>query len=341
MIEAILKYQTKPIINDMTTVKLTPQDVPVMFICNTNQYLYGQAKNVGYNKVTDLLQGNLFNNESISFRGKYNNFTFDNMDLFSYNYSDLEITTGELNQMFVQPYGVCNRLDNYTSPIRITTKQKVNLFLVDPNLNNDFRIESSAVIGEEITLEPLPSNFYEVKIIEIQQKIVDSSLHDGDTCTDYARIKSSYRNCLQNKLKTKFMTYLSCIPPWFPNEKENVCDHQVDIDERFKNEYFNLVDNLYKREDLGSLIDCKRPCKKAVIQHKKIFYMSNYPKFGVLKLKIGSNIPKETEIYSYDIFSLAVELGSALGLWLGLSLLSLFDLAIEYYNYLRKVRRFL
>ena len=33
--------------------------------------------------------------------------------------------------------------------------------------------------------------------------------------------------------------------------------------------------------------------------------------------------------YLYDIFSLVVDLGSALGLWLGLSALSIFDLLIS------------
>ena len=341
MIEAILKYKSGPIVNDMTTVKLTPKDAPTMFICNTNQFDYERARLVGYSKVTELLQGIPFANDSISFRGKYNNLTFDDMNLYNYDYSDLKITTGQLKKMFVQPYGFCNKLDNYTSPVRITTKQKVHLFLVDPNLNNDLRIESSEVIGEELTLEPLPGDLFEVKSIEIQQKILDSSLHNGNTCTDYTRIKSSYRECLQNNVKMKFMAYLNCIPPWVPNEKDNVCHQSLIIDEKLKIEYKKLVDNLYKREDLESFVNCRRPCKMTTIQHKKIFYMSNYPKSGVLKLKIGSTILKETEIYSYDIFSLAVELGSALGLWLGLSLLSLYDLATDYYNYLFKVKSYL
>ena len=36
------------------------------------------------------------------------------------------------------------------------------------------------------------------------------------------------------------------------------------------------------------------------------------------------------DVYSYDLFDLVVDLGSALGLWLGLSALSIFDYTLSF-----------
>ena len=42
-----------------------------------------------------------------------------------------------------------------------------------------------------------------------------------------------------------------------------------------------------------------------------------------------------TDAYAYDVFSLVVDLGSALGLWLGLSALSIFDYILSFYESIR------
>ena len=43
-----------------------------------------------------------------------------------------------------------------------------------------------------------------------------------------------------------------------------------------------------------------------------------------------------TQVYSYDILSLTVDLGSALGLWMGLSCLSILDHVLAYCIYFKK-----
>ena len=42
-------------------------------------------------------------------------------------------------------------------------------------------------------------------------------------------------------------------------------------------------------------------------------------------MKFMETVAVYTDVYAYDVFSLVVELGSALGLWLGFSALSMFD----------------
>ena len=57
--------------------------------------------------------------------------------------------------------------------------------------------------------------------------------------------------------------------------------------------------------------------------------MSNGIKHAAARLESQNNVVILKDVYSYDLFNLVVDLGSALGLWLGLSALSIFDNILE------------
>ena len=40
-----------------------------------------------------------------------------------------------------------------------------------------------------------------------------------------------------------------------------------------------------------------------------------------------------TDVCAYDVFSLVVDLGSSIGLWLGLSAIGIFDYLIDFYTF--------
>ena len=57
--------------------------------------------------------------------------------------------------------------------------------------------------------------------------------------------------------------------------------------------------------------------------------ITNFPKYSLLNVEFDKDVQVHKRVYSYDAFSLIVELGSALGLWVGLSALGLLDIIIE------------
>ena len=75
---------------------------------------------------------------------------------------------------------------------------------------------------------------------------------------------------------------------------------------------------------------CLKPCITMDVKLKEVHVISNLAFYGGIEINIhDEEIIVYTDTYAYDMFSLIVDLGSALGLWLGLSALSIFDYVIE------------
>ena len=79
------------------------------------------------------------------------------------------------------------------------------------------------------------------------------------------------------------------------------------------------------------MTQCQKPCVNIVIALVKIWSKENMPKENrILFYPKTEEIIVHTAAHSYDMFNLIVDLGSSLGLWLGLSALSIFDAILEY-----------
>ena len=63
------------------------------------------------------------------------------------------------------------------------------------------------------------------------------------------------------------------------------------------------------------------------IKLKQTFRRTNVAETTVA-FETATEVLVTTDVMAYDIFNLVVDMGSALGLWLGLSAISIFDLVI-------------
>ena len=79
--------------------------------------------------------------------------------------------------------------------------------------------------------------------------------------------------------------------------------------------------------DVGYLHQCPPPCTFTTYKVKIIQtdYFKKFENHAAFSYFFEEYIDVYTEMYSYDMFSLVVDLGSALGLWLGLSALCILD----------------
>jgi hypothetical protein len=76
--------------------------------------------------------------------------------------------------------------------------------------------------------------------------------------------------------------------------------------------------------------NCLQPCKTMQITKVRNFFLTNRLNNAKIKIAMNDKVTVVKAVYSYDLFNLIVDLGSALGLWLGLSALSIFDYTVLY-----------
>ena len=309
---------------------------PVVYVCQANQFNYTKARNHGYRTFTYFTEGIMINSSKISWNSKDGNMTYKELEnlLLDYDYSTTGwetnpvITNGKLERAFLIPHGVCMKLvDVEPMPwIGIWATNKVKILFVDPALANDIRTEETLVA--QATIGPSSISNFELGVYEMKYTMYVDTIHDGSTCTDYSKSEVNYGHCLKNALKQDLQSGYGCIPPWVAQSNSyQVCDKGIKVSKEAIRKH-SIIKNL--KELLGNrepdmFKKCLQPCTKMEIVLKKNKFKKNLVNNAYFNAKSNKWATVQTQVYSYNIFSLTVDLGSALGLWMGLSCLSILD----------------
>ena len=209
--------------------------------------------------------------------------------------------------------------------IWITTNHNIDIYFVDPAVANDIRTEET--LDAKISIGPSSNDQYIFENVEIEYIVHDNSIHDGSTCTDYKKQKTTYGTCLKNILKLKFLSRYGCMPPWvYGSNLEQVCEEGKMIAAGANMDDFIYITIWFLTGNFEADIfhTCLPPCTTMITKVQEV-HRGEYLDYAYLEAKSKKWAAVHTQVYSYDIFSLTVDLGSALGLWMGLSCLSILD----------------
>ena len=342
------KFIAQPMTQQISTVSLDKIENPVIYLCQDAQFNYTYAASMSYYSLWQLLIGQIENSNNFTWTGKFRNSTFKELQskIFDVDNEFFEIFSSETknddwqntttDEIFIMPFGQCLKPANPTDfYYAISTKPAV-LIIVDPALDNDFRI--SGIKFGTFSFGHLHNSF-EGYIYEVDITMLDNRVNDGRTCIDYGRIESSYGECIKDKLKGKFLQWLGCYPPWLQDSSNLTClpNHQKQFSA--KHEYYEMQQEIIKLVtglELNSFKNCLPPCTTMELNYNLRRHLRNGPHFTAVKVKIMENVKVHTEVLAFGLWHLIVDLGSALGLWLGLSALSIFDNMLELYVSSRK-----
>ena len=218
MQNSIRKYIDGPIAQITSTAKLDEIKNPEIYICQLNQFNYSLSPEFGYDDISALVTGDLMDSDYTSWSGKNGDMTFDQLKKILFTYDDSyykasyeNIKKGinkpeDYDIVYIPPHGYCMKLRTVESGIGFTaTSREATLFLVDPFWSDTLRLTGHE--NEIIDFGAQKDGLYEGLTYDVKVTLHDSSINDGQTCTDYDKIDSSYRQNNENILQ-QFM--LNC-----------------------------------------------------------------------------------------------------------------------------------
>ena len=342
--QSVRKYFQYPVIEQKSRTPVKDLPNPVVYVCHSSQYNYTKALDNGYKFFTDFMLGIRMNSTNVSWKGKWGKATYKDLEniLFDSDYSSIESKSllrstnhwnfNERKRSFLFPHGVCLEIENLLqhTAIAFESTDNNNIYFVDPARANDIRTEET--FDAKASIGPISDTFYSYRITELEYFVDDNSIHDGTSCTDYTKSDMSYRECLNNVLTNEFLATYGCLPPWVStNNSQLICEEETNIEANpmkktlLYEDILRLVQNL----EADMFKRCLAPCITMKIKLQEVSYRSNWLKRTYFYARIKDWATVYTQVYSYDFLSLTVDLGSALGLWLGLSCLSILDHILE------------
>ena len=172
-----------------------------------------------------------------------------------------------------------------------------------------------------ITFGSTSKTTYDDKNYEIFYEIYDITINEGTTCVGYRKQKETFGECNIRVFKQYMYSAYGCYPPWIDESDKNLCEIGIEAKEIEPGLLKNVtkdINALLGRRIIEVMKLCLPPCYQEKT-HLKLEYLNpGYQKSARLDIfKTGVIVPVFKAVYSFDIFTLAVELGSALGLWLG------------------------
>ena len=131
---------------------------------------------------------------------------------------------------------------------------------------------------------------------------------------------------------------MDCIPPWLSSN--NQCDTNITTYNHTKLDIATIIsDNFshpkFKAKPSKAEKKCKNPCKQMKNTLSVISDLSGRV-MTELEFNFKKTVRVEKKVIVYTWFNFIIDVGSSLGLWLGLSALNITDLVIEAFMVAKK-----
>ena len=320
--QSLDKYLEYPVVIQKSTTSISKVKTPEIQVCYHTFFDYEKSTEFGYDWRSKFLAGLLPNSTIPSWKGKQGNSNFQKIQELIYDKDFSNVTVSKPNELiYVFGKGFCRQVKGFGRKLQVTSKEKeIKAYLVHKSTDK-ILISDKESPYSQIELGATSDTTFDYKAVELFYEVEDNTIFEGATCVDYREQEESYGDCNYKALASYFHDLYGCYPPWMKLGLKNICE----IDEIPKNVSANKLSNFL--EDLDSLVDgikldimkqCLPPCYQVQVKWSEKEHIPNWKGEALLKVYDDTEIvPISKAVYSFDIFTLIVELGSALGLWLG------------------------
>ena len=179
--------------------------------------------------------------------------------------------------------------------------------------------------GERIRIivDPKKPKYYDfqVKLTETRKETNDGS------CMNYPSPEhETYTACVDEELRAIVVPTLGCMIPWM-SEQDKCTGHLTRLPEYQQMEKWlsNIIQDSWRGVQYKST-KCPLPCNLVIA--KTFYLLSGSAIKNEFGLYIEDDVKVERTVLAYGFTDLLVEIGSCLGLWLGLSVVGIFDILV-------------
>ena len=203
-----------------------------------------------------------------------------------------------------------------------------HVFVSDPAAAPKFQLPKSLITGDRIKADAV--NQSKVYYYTVTLKETHVELDDG-SCVDYpdAAGHESYADCVDKENQRKILPDLGCMPPWLSEKVP--CNKPI---LRLTDDHRSVkwrIDSLYPRSKTGFSYEsksCLLPCIQISVKNVFQDVKRNRESKKKINLFFENVVNVERIGPAYGTVDLLVEVGSCLGLWLGLSVVGIFDILV-------------
>ena len=318
--ESLNKYFQKPVVVQKSWVK-DIMEKPTFLVCFQSFFDYEKASQFGFGSRTDFLAGMTKNSTKPTWMGKNENSTYKEILDIVYEKDFSQVKMENATEVkYVFNYGYCKQIKRMDKFLIITSGNK-NMVVYLQHSSTDLKLFSELDPDSHITFGATSNNTYEDKNYEIFYEVHDNTIYEGTTCVDYRKQKETFGECNIRVFKQYMYSAYGCYPPWVDETNKNLCEIGIEAKEIEPGLLKNVTKDIYAlivRRIIEVMKQCLPPCYQVKTHLKLKFLNPGFPKTARLEIfQTGNIAPVFKAVYSFDIFTLAVELGSALGLWLG------------------------
>ena len=278
-------------------------------------FSFGQHLNMTYEELTKLITV-----QGVNFGGFFQNLT----------------TNLDSQPMFIQQYGNCWTLDDYPITKMMTMRffpyqdEKYQVFVTDARRKTYFSIEFNSQGGDKMEVDINTNYAYALKL-EIEDKTdpynPDNCLKDEDDET--------FEECVEREVQSDLQPLLGCVPPWLSakNHCNEIYTSQTALgkDLLAKGEFYQnyIIPGVYYDHNAAQR-NCRKPCLKTKIsvETRGKTTTEKQETFNTADILFNSEVAFKWKMIAYDFSNFMVDVGGLMGLWLGLSVLSIADEAL-------------
>ena len=343
MVYAFLKYSRKPTMSSPGTETLDTLETPILIaVCQLGQFHALNARHLGYSWSYNYFVGNSSRNDTWTWTGLYGNLTAnETMNyIFKSNLENIQfyLTNASTSNRFLLPHGYCKVLEDDPKPLRIELQGTQNgkspiffLFVGDPTASPKFALPYFLMSGHnlEFEIDPHRSKFKDYNLKLKKTRV----LTQAGSCIEYPTDNyENFAECIEDENQKKILPHLGCMVPWI--SWENQCEGHINRpkeQEKLSQWLNEVVEDAWAGFQYKS--SCPLPCTITSVQAK---YMETtteeYSNKNGVFLYFENKVQVEIIVISFDFGDLLVEIGSSLGLWLGLSVVGIFDIVVAVVN---------